>query len=69
MWMPADNWVCVTARPPGFEGIRLLISVESEAPQSVLEDVLAASLRYSPLIDALQNPQTIETSLVVRETV
>ncbi len=60
--------VCDTAAP-GFEGIRLVVQVDSPAPRAMLEDLLETSLRYSPLIDVVGKPQTIETSLVVTETV
>ena len=54
---------------PGFEGIRMLIAMDSQAPQADLEEIVAVSLKYSPLIEVLDKPQPIETTLVVRETI
>ena len=45
---------------PGFSKIRLTIAVASPAPLEVIEDVVAASLRYSPLMDVFVNPQSVE---------
>ena len=45
---------------PGFEGIRLTIAVTSPAPLEAIEEVVAMSLKYSPLMDVFANPQTVE---------
>ncbi|MXO58266.1 hypothetical protein GRI89_01740 [Altererythrobacter salegens] len=47
--------------PPGFTGMRVQIDVRSPAPREVVEDVVATSLRLSPLVDALANAQQIQT--------
>ncbi|MEM1046835.1 MAG: OsmC family protein [Pseudomonadota bacterium] len=53
---------------PGFLGIRLAISIRTSAPQAEIEDVVAASLRCSPLMDVFQNPQAIEHKVSILET-
>jgi len=50
---------------PGFTAVRMRIEVRSPAPSEQVEEIIAASLRFSPLIDALTNPQRIETSIAV----
>lgn len=45
---------------PGFGAIRLEITVTSGAAAEVVEEVVEASLRASPLWDVFVNPQTIE---------
>lgn len=51
--------------PPGFTGLRMRIEVQSLAPQDEVEGIIAASLRFSPLMDVLANPQHFETTLAV----
>ena len=51
--------VCDDAAP-GFEEIRLTIAVKSSAPREVIEEVIAASLRYSPLMDVFLAPQSVD---------
>ena len=51
--------------PPGFTATRVRIEVQSPAPPAEVEAIVAASLRFSPLIDALANPQFIETDFAV----
>ena len=50
--------------PPGFGGIRLTIAVESPVPLEVIEDLVATSLTYSPLMDVFAKPQTVEHRIV-----
>ena len=50
---------------PGFEGIRLTIVVTSSAPRAVIEELIADSLRYSPLMDVFLNPQSVDHRLAV----
>lgn len=50
---------------PGFEGIRLTINVTSPAPLEVIEDLVAMSLKYSPLMDVFANPQPVEHQVSV----
>jgi uncharacterized OsmC-like protein len=50
---------------PGFEGVRLHIHVESQASEEVLRDIVATSLRYSPLMDAFGKVQAIQTDLTI----
>ncbi len=52
---------------PGFENIRLAIHVDTPAPKDVIDDIVATSMKFSPLMDALENPQSITTTLVVGE--
>lgn len=54
---------------PGFEGIRLTISVTSPAPPEVIEDLVATSLRYSPLMDVFCNPQPVEHRVSVNPSI
>lgn len=56
--------VCGKAAP-GFEGIRLTIVVTSSAPKAVIEEVIADSLKYSPLMDVFANPQSVEHQVTV----
>ena len=48
---------------PGFEGIRIHIHIESAAGEDVLRDVVEASLKFSPLMDAFRKAQAVETKL------
>lgn len=51
---------------PGFLGIRLEIDVASPAPGAEVEEIIAKSLRYSPLVDVFANPQLISQKIRVR---
>lgn len=55
---------------PGFEGIRMKISVKSDAPIEVIDEIVTISLRYSPLMDVFLNPQSVEhqVSLIDADT-
>ncbi|MEM9045418.1 MAG: OsmC family protein [Pseudomonadota bacterium] len=44
---------------PGFLGIRLQIDVRTPADPSKLDDIIAKSLRYSPLLEVFANPQSV----------
>jgi hypothetical protein len=48
---------------PGFEDIRIHISVDSKADPSTLQEIIQTSLRYSPLIDAFERAQNVTTSI------
>ena len=50
---------------PGFEGIRLTIAVTSPASLEAIEEVVAMSLKYSPLMDVFANPQVVEHQVSV----
>ncbi|MEM9682897.1 MAG: OsmC family protein [Pseudomonadota bacterium] len=50
---------------PGFEAIRLSIVVTSTASQEEIEQLVTASLKYSPLMDALLRPQSVERHISV----
>lgn len=52
---------------PGFEGIRLAIAVTSPAPPRRIREVIDRALRYSPLMDVFQNPQSIENQVSVTD--
>lgn len=45
---------------PGFEKVRLTITVTSTAPRAAIEEVVAKSLKYSPLMDVFSRPQRVE---------
>ena len=47
--------------PPGFTALRVSIEVDSPAPSEEVEDVVATSLRLSPLVDAIANAQPLVT--------
>jgi uncharacterized OsmC-like protein len=51
--------------PAGFTAIRAHVDVQSRAPREVIEEIVASSLRFSPLIDALANAQRVATSITV----
>ncbi len=50
---------------PGFQGVRLAITVTSPASLEEIEDLVATSLQYSPLIDVFRKPQPVEHRLEV----
>jgi len=51
--------------PAGFTAIRAHIDVRTRASREVIEEIVASSLRFSPLIDALANAQLVATSVMV----
>lgn len=51
--------VCDDAAP-SFEEIRLTITVTSTASRTAIEDVVAKSLKYSPLMDVFLRPQSVQ---------
>ena len=55
---------------PGFTDIRLEIDVVSSAPSAEVENIVAASLKYSPLLDVFMNPQHVHhrTRILVQST-
>lgn len=52
---------------PGFEEIKLNIHVESDQSPTIVKEVIAQSLRYSPLMDTLKHSQTIDAVIHVAE--
>ena len=52
---------------PGFGGVRMHVHVESSAEEAVLRDIIATSLRYSPLMDAFRKAQAIDTQVSIGE--
>lgn len=48
---------------PGFERIKIEIDIVSAAPESDIEDLVARSLRISPLMDAFERPHSIDHEL------
>ncbi len=44
---------------PGFQAVRMMITVTSPAAREEIENLVSVSLRYSPLIDVFQNPQPV----------
>ncbi len=50
---------------PGFTEMRLSISIAAHAPRDVIDDVVATSIRYSPLMDVLFNPQNVTHNVTV----
>ncbi len=44
---------------PGFQEVRMMITVTSPASREDVEDVVSVSLRYSPLFDVFQYPQPV----------
>ena len=53
---------------PGFDAIRLVITVESPAPRRRVLGIIETALKYSPLMDVFINPQTIEHQVFFDET-
>jgi uncharacterized OsmC-like protein len=51
---------------PGFEGVRIAIDIASHADADVLDDIIRTSLRYSPLMDALQTALSLETQISIQ---
>ena len=56
--------VCDNAAP-GFGAIRIRIGIDSPEDESKLQEAVAVSLRYSPLIDVFANPQTVTTDVLI----
>ena len=54
---------------PGFEGVRINIRIDSAAGQKLLAEIVATSLRFSPLMDAFCNAQAVETHLTFDQRV
>lgn len=52
---------------PGFQAIRVEFDIRAQASRTAIEQVVATSLRYSPLIDVFLNPQAIAHRLTVTE--
>jgi len=50
---------------PGFQGIRLLITVTSPASLEVIEDLTTASLKYSPLMDVFLHAQLVDNHVSI----
>ncbi|MEM7776270.1 MAG: OsmC family protein [Pseudomonadota bacterium] len=50
---------------PGFEGVRLSITVSSPASPELIDDVVRTSLQYSPLMDVFLNRQEVEHRISV----
>ncbi len=50
---------------PGFLDTRLTICVRTNAPREDIEDVIARSLKYSPLFDIYSNEQKIHMNLEI----
>lgn len=44
---------------PGFLEIRLQIDIESNANPAEIDDIIAKSLRYSPLLEVFAKPQAV----------
>ena len=56
--------VCEAAAP-GFQRVRMLITVTSAAPFAAIDDLVATSLKYSPLMDLFLNPQPVDHRLKI----
>lgn len=52
---------------PGFEAIRLTITVQSPAPRRHILEAIETALKFSPLMDVFLNPQTIQRRVVFAE--
>lgn len=50
---------------PGFQGIRLLITVTSPASLEAIEDLATESLKHSPLMDVFVRPQLVDNRISV----
>lgn len=53
------------AARPGFEAVRLSIEATSPADPATLEDLIAATLKYSPLMDVFIRTQPVECDIHV----
>lgn len=54
---------------PGFEAVRIHIDLVSQADAEALRDVVATSLRFSPLMDALRTAQSPDTHISIQQPV
>lgn len=48
---------------PGFEGLRLGITVATTADEQIMKKIIEKSLKYSPLMDVFSNSHTIATKM------
>jgi uncharacterized OsmC-like protein len=55
--------------PAGFENAHLTIKVVSEADEKRVQDAVSASLRYSPMMDALKGGVPIKTEIEIRNSI
>lgn len=53
---------------PGILDSRITIFIRSNAPAEAIEDIIARSLKYSPLYDVYSNEQQIQMNLKVANT-
>jgi uncharacterized OsmC-like protein len=51
--------------PPGFEAIRLIVEIESDAPEADLRAWLDQTLTRSPWMDVFRRPQPVSVNLRV----
>ena len=51
--------------PPGYEDFRLMVEVESDAPESELRAWLNRTLGHSPWLDVFRRPQPVSIELLV----
>ena len=55
----------VTEEPPGYRAIRYLVSVESDAPEALVRQVLDRADDRSPWLDNLRRPVPVTRQLTV----
>ncbi len=53
---------------PGFEAIRMTITVQSPAPRQRVLEAIETALKFSPLMDVFLNPQSVRHRVVFAET-
>lgn len=51
---------------PGFESVNIAIDLETNHPAEAVEAMVSEALRYSPLIDVLKRPQTLDATVKVK---
>jgi uncharacterized OsmC-like protein len=51
--------------PPGFTQIRLAITIVSYERREAIENIITHALKMSPLMDVMQNPQSIDLDLSI----
>lgn len=51
---------------PGFEDVGITIDLETNHAADAVEAMVSESLRYSPLIDMLKRPQTLDVAVKVK---
>lgn len=51
---------------PGFENVNIAIELETNHPAEAVEAMVSEALRYSPLIDILKRPQTLDAIVKVK---